>query len=763
MANKTSTEKLSEEGRVGRLLIFLIASFFLYLAYFNYEQFVSSISVRLVDTDPYYHIRRTWITVLRFPDIPTFDYYMAYPVGTVIHWPVGFDFVLATICRVFLGPVPGIYDVGRMSALLMPFFGVLNVILAYIVGRRFFGHQAGAYAALLAALSKSILSAGRVGHLDHHMLEPFFLLLTFYLFHLSTIQKNDSGFLKAALCLSASFLFFPSANIYPFLLAGYILLKGTRDIISGRGFDADFAKASKRVFALFTLFIVPVSLTSPLTMQGEFEFERLSLFQPFAGVYLLGLVFVFFYVWKYVTQKSLPSRYVFYVCALFVGLLLATPLNIPIVNAMRFMTRANPKELVTIETQSILMEGVSAYAGQYSNILYLLPLLFIRAIHWIMRSESDDRFMLSYLFLATMSLALVQWRFLIIFSLPFLIMLSAIVFDLHAYLQKKYGALQRRAIAVCLAGVLFVGPIAVSGHSIYKYLSANESGFLQKMGTMFDNYVWLSENTPPTSYLSEPEKKPEYAVLASWEYGHFITFFAERPNVANPFGLGEELGRVADFYTDLNEESAYRHARGLGVKYIMLTEENLAVQMLYLNRSGSELVGPKKDKGTESKKNLNERYYKTMASRLYYINGSAMNIEGFNIDGLGRFRLMYESKWMTALKGNDKDSFSYGKIFEVVEGMRIYGTTAPSSEISATLPVTTNRGNRFLYHMRTSSAKDGSYEMRVPYPTASMANSFTITETYKLSSEGEVVEISASEDEVQHGAARRVDFQPNNK
>lgn len=735
---------------------------FLYICTFSYSTILLEHAVRLVGNDPYYHVRRIWLTVLDYPWVPFFDNYLSYPEGFNVHWPVGFTLFLATISKIFLGSGASLYEVGKVSAVVVPFVGLLNIFLIYIVGSRWYGRNAGLLAALLAALTPALIHPSKIGRVDHHMLEPFFTMLVLYLFERAYTSGKRSGYLLCGASVSLAFLFIPAANLLPFLLAGLIVIKGGYNLLK-KTHDPRLARASLNTFLWMFVFIVPVAMTSPFAWAGNFEFERLSLFQPLMIFFMLCGICLFWLAAFFVAEKKASLKYLLFGAAAVALLLFASPLSGPLHKAFSLLTRENPKEMFTSETQPFwtgdLRASLELYSFYYTYFFYLLPLIVFWSAYRLRKDPSLRSQSMVYWLVLSLALAFMQRRLIHMSAMPFVLVVSLFLNESLLWVNSKVSlnkALRQLASFAAIA-LVFAMVLPSVRHVANSGLAYLEKPTI-KMAMLFDTLIWLKQNTPKTSFLTEPGKKPEYAVLASWEMGHYLTFYSERPNVANPFGMGNEMADVARLYTETDEEKAYSQVSKLGAKYILLGEECMASQFFIMGGDPEEMLVPVSPDNKNANRKANKRQYLSMAVRLYYLNGSAMSISNYNIDGLGHFRLLYESKHDANINVTSGGTLSYSKIFEVVPGATITGTAAPQSEVSAQVPIRTNRGRTFTYHIRTRSDSKGRYSLRLAFPTIDSPYETAATGSYTLSSNGNSLKFDITEREIQEGASREANL-----
>jgi dolichyl-diphosphooligosaccharide--protein glycosyltransferase len=158
-----------------------------------------------------------------------------------------------------------------------------------------------------------------------------------------------------------------------------------------------------------------------------------------------------------------------------------------------------------------------------------------------------------------------------------------------------------------------------------------------------ESLSWLETNSPQTgidyftSYEARGFSYPQesYGIMAVWDAGHWITFFAHRIPITNPFqnNLGGRSGAAAYFLSQ-NESQADEILHSLGGKYV-ITNSDMAVDTftnLIPWPSGSVDISPYikwfmvRDSNNPSHlqkvHRYDDAYFKTMVSRLHNFDGS---------------------------------------------------------------------------------------------------------------------------------------------
>jgi oligosaccharyl transferase (archaeosortase A-associated) len=204
---------------------------------------------------------------------------------------------------------------------------------------------------------------------------------------------------------------------------------------------------------------------------------------------------------------------------------------------------------------------------------------------------------------------------------------------------KYSGTLKDLTVLVIV--MLTIGLIAFSLYQDIQY------GFSTPQHEISPDWVeslsWLETNTPQTGigYFTSYEARgfsypPEsYGIMAVWDAGHWITFFAHRIPITNPFqdNLRGSSGAAAYFLSQ-NESQADEILHSLGGKYV-ITNSEMAIDTftnLVPWPSGSVDISPYikwfmvRDSNNPSSlqkiHRYDEAYFRTMVARLHNFDGS---------------------------------------------------------------------------------------------------------------------------------------------
>ncbi len=128
-------------------------------------------SVRPLDSDSAYHLRRARFAAANFPKTILFDPLMNFPDGGVAIWPPLFDLALAAPARVAAGPGASPAEVARGAAWVPVILAAAAIACAGLLGRTLFGAAGGVVAAFFLAVCPGHVLWSQFAHTDQHVAE----------------------------------------------------------------------------------------------------------------------------------------------------------------------------------------------------------------------------------------------------------------------------------------------------------------------------------------------------------------------------------------------------------------------------------------------------------------------------------------------------------------------------------------------------------------------------------------------------------------
>ena len=717
-------------------------------------------------TDPLYHMRRIFLTLADYPNVPVFDFYVNFPAGALVNWPPGFDFLLATLSKVLSPGEPSTLLVERVCAWSIPLLGTITVGILYLISRNVLPKRQSLFAMLLLALSGSHILVSRIGRVDHHVLEVLLpaMALWAYLRSLDVMPKFRSWIAYSILsgaCFALSFTAWTGSTMFIGIFLLYAFSFQAFQI--HRKTDSDpYTRGTRLVLLSTFLVLLPFCASSPWGKQGKILYLALSWFQflvPFSGWIMLTTLDRFRP--SFIARRHGFLFYLLCMLVLFASLLALTLFLQPqtlqtLQDAWDFIMRRDPQIHTLGESRSLWGLKVAERTFLYGPLFWLLPVIFLYACLrplWSHGSKPKSLLLLLW-FVTTGSMAVLQIRFTPAFSLPLCIYWGLFLLDIQrftSWLGKKRGK-QHLYQWIPVPFYLFIALASLAG--------ALNQPRQPVSSLIFSVFRDIARITPESKHVEEPDKKPRYGILAHWNWGHHLNYLSQRPNIANPFGQAQwYLKGVQDSYRFLlmeDEDEALALCRQLEARYVLASASSrfLSSYARYLT-----LLAPDRLKGSDPKEYLKQHHMCTLTNRMLLSDGLAETTSESceKPEPLKRFRLLYES----ALQEKDRitgKQTSYFKLYERVEGVHLYGRAEPNTPVRIEIPIRTNQERDFIYIQNLWADDEGRFETRLPYATENTNLPCGPAGAYRISVSGESRELHTSEQAVLSGGVLAIDF-----
>lgn len=738
------------------------------------------------DTDPYYHMRRVVNLLENDFRMIGFDYYLDYPQGAVSFWPPGFDKMLAAFVWIVNAGRLTKESIEKTACWFPPLIGALTIFLVWLIGREIFSNKVGLFAAFLMALQPMHIGYSELGKIDQHVAETFSALLFYYFFIkvLKSIHLPGRPYLWPILTgvgIWFSYMMWTGATLYivPLLITMYLLLF----YFSGKD-RTRYLNSCIIINLTALIFLLHPCLTSWWGRQSLFAHDALSLFQ----ISLLAGVLLFFLLLKATIHLIKPAKEkitmaIFTIVFSLSGILLLKTLSPQIFG------------VITEGLKLLAKRGEASYHVWLTTISEYAPLIFIdgRFIwHRAVASLSWGVFLvpLGILFLFTTkmnkaqaifmtlvtvflgALAFQQSRYCYIFGFNVALLSAFSIFVIYDFLKARRPVRIKPSIGfsnwierfksrfpfkrwpgfgldkIFIVLVLFM----LFQHS--QMLS--NSLFAQPRGPILTpedctTLEWIRDNTPQTKGYHNPTQKPEYGIMNIWDWGHFIEYISQRPAAVNPYGMG--IDKMVNFYLAKTEKEANRVMDENNCRYVLTGDplpivEGLRKMSLRYPGEAYKLVqfeGP-------MWKIPKEEFLQLMGIKLHLHDGTQPYIPDMNVEGLRRYRLIYESPEGSNIRYlGGPVTASKIKVFEYVKGARFKGKTEPNTEIEISLNIQTNIGRRFIYRNVFPSDNKGNYEIILPYSTEGTPYPVRSISDYEVRVGKRVFKVKVKEDEVLNG------------
>lgn len=729
-----------EKNKIKLLLAIMLLAFAVRVSVFPVV--FSNGNITFLGADTYYHARRILFTVLHFPATVVFDPYINYPIGSTIGWAPLFDEFIALIALVVGLGNPSMSTIETTTAVVPLILGVITVLLVFNITEKIFDWKTGLVAAGTLAIIPPHVYVSLLGYPDHHVAEALLSTCAYLLFIISMQQaqknsisindfrksllKNSYYAILCGIALVLSILTWNGAPIFIGLIGIYIVIQFIIDRWQGR--NSDYL-----IISGFIAFLVALLIVTPVALTQGTGFDTGSYLPSLFHAGFLS-AFLFLCVLLGFLQKMSFKNWLYYPLILFAVFVIMVFLLIVFIPQFYQSVASGLGYLFGGGVLGTIQEAVPLLyspGGEFTLdfVFHEFSLTFFIAVFAILLliiNTKRDKYQPEIVFLLVwtlivLALTILQRRFVYLFSVNVAILTAYfIMFLLKSPPEKenkpesgKYKKGKRpieknhspsalsgkRVLAAFITGFIIISFIQVIIPMVTES-SAPDNDYLE-------SFLWLRHNTPATSGYNDPDKTAEYGIMSWWDYGNWILYISQRPVVANNFQTGIE--DASGFFTESDVNAANlilekRRARYIITDALMLTSKFDSIAIL-AGKNPDEYFEIKEISNGESNQIIveeNDRFFRTMLSRLHVFDG----------DGLGRYRLVYESSTRAIINPDLK----FVKIFEYVPGAVISGNTQNNMSVKITLNLTTNQGRSFTYSQE-ALPENGRYMLRVPYST----------------------------------------------
>jgi len=769
--------------------------------------------------DPWYHARMVHYIVRYFPSSPNLDPYSFFPYGTGRHSGFGslFDQLIALVALMVGGGNPDPHLIEVVTAYAPVAFGALTAIPVYLIAKRLMDRWWGILSVIfLALVNGQFLTRTVVGVSDHQSAEAFFGSLAFMGFiyaitvaylekpTLADLQDQNWRVLKRPTLIAvgggvsiAAYLMTWGPGVFlVFTMGSFVVIQIVRDHLDG-------IPTEYLVYATVVSSVTAALLTLAYAKSYDLSATAFSLLQPLVLVGITVGALALWYLSEYFRQERYDSWYYpVAVGGLIVGVLIVIALMLPsvfekfeslIVRIYSFGLLTSPTSLTVAEiAPATPSDAWHAYTGLFPIAIIGFLLLAYRVLRenrpmellivlWSLTIASAYFTMIRFGYYMGVTVALLA---------SYAVWWTASLVDLDE--MRTLSDLETYQIIVFFIVVVAILPgnvIAVGGTSAPAWETAERVGGTNT--AWHGELAWMNENTPevPIEYYGQFERADNrdfeypssaYGVMSWWDYGHWITYTAERIPNANPFQqgprpasaylLGQNESRANLILEALPSVDSGSEIEGMSnkelraviedqssqqanedTKYVVIDDQMAAGKFsaiatwtgpgpgAFFSRQEFEVADT-----TARLLGTNDRYRNTMLARLYYDDTS----------GLEHYRLVHESERKSTIvsvaqegpNGYERTSIvnqrlsqsvfqavqqrpdlgfynvrqeSTVKVYERVPGATVTGQvdTENATSVFATVRLQTNVGRNFTYIQTVETDDQGNFEVTVPYAT----------------------------------------------
>jgi len=763
----------------------LIFAFALFLrAYYPYDD-VFQKPIKYTADDGVYHMRLVENMLLgkHFPKRIYFDPYTYFPFGTYIHFGPLYTQLLAGFVLIFSGFKPTIEAINKIAPFFPTVLGSLTIFLLYFLGKKIWSKWAGLWAAFFICISQPFLFRSLLGATDHHQAEVFFstMVILFLVYLISFVQKKnlclkdlikEKKFWLYNILLGFSmglyFLIWNGAIMFLFIIfaffSGYYILRYTLK----RKREDWILISGSLCFLIPFLMIFKHFFHPDIYWAAIYDIRHL-------GVFVFG-IFSFLGLWGLIHffEKFKIHNYLFPFALGFWSLVSLATLKLALpIFYYGFLSLVQGTKIGMVRNQfarQIVGEmsplNIGGAFNMFSYLFYISLLGLVIIICRFIRKREPINLLIAIWSIVILIMTGViipatgQNRFAYYLAVNVALLSGFLVwlglrtsfysFKLAKRIKEASVFLKIGSSIILFTLLYFVFypfPLNLWGNPkqfpqiVQSAIGTAKDAAIGRETDWYETLEWIKDNTPEVGidyykYYEEPRFNKEtkmidpypypesaYGIMASWDVGHMITYYAHRIPNANPFqqGVSEpgKLGEV-DFFLSVNKKRATVILDLLKTKYIITDEGSCNAYSGF--RSKATWAGQIDDfyftKG-ENEGKPKSLYDQTMCTRLHFLDGRGFNGEKTKTMPLEHFRLVYESDTKTRksrFKEDENGDVRMVKVFEYIKGARIKGKARTGTEITISTKIRTNQNHEFIYSQNVV-AQDGIFEFIVPYST----------------------------------------------
>jgi len=649
------------------------------------------------DTDGWYTLRQIEVMVHNFPQYNWFDPMTAYPSGKFIEWGPLYPFIASCLCLITGATSEA--AIVSVSGWVSPIMAALLVPVVYYIGKIVRNWQTGIIAAgLVAVISYHYFFLSTYGVIGHHIAEVLTSTIFVLVYLLSvkfsrTHQKVEKTLQEeavpvflavlAGICWFVALLSSPTVILMLIVIGIYTLVQFVLDHRNGR--------LSTDLLVVNGIFLL---LSSALMVLFGFHADGLSITGYSPGLVFINLALLTealtLFVLSFVCYK-MKGPYLLGLLILAgagIGLLLFCPPFAGIgQQASTLLFGSEQFSTGVVETGSLSLPVAWDFFGL--SIFLTVGGLIVLGCSLVKKAQPAGIFLLVWsLVMLLLTIQFVRFDY---YSTVNIALLSGIciiepfrwqdtsvkekIFSIVSRIvspdpaspdpenptedekrphdpPKKRKKSQSRQMDrditgrlrfPCLVLILVITGILV-GSSVGKDI---QMGLITPDRQLSPDWIeslgWLENNTPDTGvdyfgvFPSFGYTYPgsSYGIMASWESGHWITFFAHRIPITSPFqdNLAGTNGAAAYFLTQ-NESQADAILSDYGGRYVIVDSDlavNLFTNLVIWARDTSDVspwvnwfILPEQgnSKVPEIIHRFNNGYFQTQVARLYDFDGS---------------------------------------------------------------------------------------------------------------------------------------------
>ncbi len=350
--------------------------------------------------------------------------------------------------------------------------------------------------------------------------------------------------------------------------------------------------------------------------------------------------------------------------------------------------------LITFSKLFTNITSVEKAITHYGFFIFLFPLFIFMPVKKLFKYDSA---LLLHLWLVIVTFAsFYQNRYVRIFGIGSCIYTAFILF----FIWKSLIRYTENSIfsKVRIVSIFIFLLLIVRANSVWS-LSKTDSNIRK---SEIEAYNWLKNRTPKTSGYYDTNI-PEYGILAYWDYGHLINYYAHRPVIANNMQNG--VKNMADIFSSKDEETANNLCEELKIKYVFMTPDRVlypsTIDYWPAYKEQERVPGYRALPYNVKRSDDYDKWFYTWLNKDFGLNSRGYFGTSSN------FRIVFAN--------SEKKSPTFSTmIFERVKGAKLVLHAKPNT--LATISFGLKVGMRFLnYRKETKVPENGYATLTVPY------------------------------------------------
>ncbi|MDD1653709.1 MAG: oligosaccharyl transferase, archaeosortase A system-associated [Methanomicrobiales archaeon] len=639
--------------------------------------------------DPLYNFRQVDQILRNYPGYAWFDAMTLFPTGETIYWGPLFPTLIATLC--LLTGASTQMEIIYVALMTPPLLAFLMVPLLFLIGRKIGDWKTGLLAALfIAIIPGQFFQRSLFGYADHHIMEVLFstLFCLGYLTYLAHTKSHPVDFsnretLKIPALLAAltggayllGLITMPTMILFALIVAVFTVVQYCWDFSRGRSSDY-LLLANVIIFAIAIVGLLLFGIKHP-----GLDLSRYTVGHIYAYLMIILATGGLAALARYLKGKGILTFLLVLAGTAVAGVFLLyviLPSVYQILIASLFAFFGQQEVTQTVQEARGWSWDLAWMTFQYGLVLMVAGMLAILYRNY--REEHPDQvYVLVWsLIILFSTIQHIRYEYYLAVNIALLAAMALGTVwewggrDAHRFFtglvkpqeapkketpakeakgSKRSKKAQKTAapasapdstlkvllvVAAAAVGVLFVVTSLQTDALFFRGHHMN--------GDWRESLEWMGAHTPSTGvdYYAIDEKAtytyPEeaYGVMSWWDYGHQITYIAQRIPNANPFqrGVAGPYGAASYFMTESEEYANGEIADRLGTRYVVTDIEMDIAKFWAMSTwyNSTAATAPYQETflypSTENPDQYQtielytQHYYETMISRLHNFDGS---------------------------------------------------------------------------------------------------------------------------------------------